>query len=60
MRAIITLLFLMFTASLAGAEPAAFDFGGERFVKKFDAGKAPNRRSSSALPTSASMPGPGW
>ena len=42
MRVIITLLFLMFTASLAGAERAAFDFGGERFVKKFDASKAPN------------------
>jgi hypothetical protein len=42
MRAIITLLVLIFTISLASAEPAAFDFGGEHFVKKFDASKAPN------------------
>jgi hypothetical protein len=42
MRAIITLLFLMLAVSFASAEPATFDFGGERFVKKFDASKAPN------------------
>jgi hypothetical protein len=36
----------MFAISFAGAEPAAFDFGGEHFVKKFDAGKAPSRSSS--------------
>jgi hypothetical protein len=42
MRAITTLLFLMLAGALANAEPAAFDFGGEHFVKKFDASKAPN------------------
>jgi hypothetical protein len=42
MRTITTLLFLMFAVSCASAEPAAFDFGGEHFVRKFDASKAPN------------------
>jgi len=42
MRAVTTLLFLLFALSFASAEPAAFDFGGAHFVKKFDASKAPN------------------
>ena len=41
MRAIATLFVLMFTVSFASAEPAAFDFEGEHFVKKFDASKPP-------------------
>lgn len=42
MRAIAILLLLMCAVSFASAEPAAFDFGGEHFVKKIDASKAPN------------------
>jgi hypothetical protein len=50
MRAAITLIFLMLAVSFASAEPATFDFGGERFVKKFDASKAPNAQVEFGLP----------
>jgi hypothetical protein len=50
MRAITTLLFLIFAVSFASAEPAAFDFGGEHFVKKFDASKPPNAQVEFGLP----------
>jgi len=36
MKKILALLFFVASVSLAYAEAPAFDFGGERFVKKFD------------------------
>jgi hypothetical protein len=50
MRAVITLLCLMLAVSFASAEPATFDFDGERFVKKFDASKVPNAQVEFGLP----------
>jgi hypothetical protein len=42
MRAITAFLVLLCTLSFASADTPTFKFGGENFVRKFDASKAPN------------------
>ena len=50
MKRLVALLYLLVSASLASAEPAAFEFAGAHFVKKFDASKAPNSQVEFGLP----------
>jgi len=50
MTRLVTLLLLLVALSCAHAQPASFDFGGERFVKKFDASKPPNSQIEFGLP----------
>lgn len=44
MKKLFALLLLVASVSFAGAGAPSFQFGGERFVKKFEAGRAPNQQ----------------
>lgn len=57
MRTIAALLFLLCTLSFACAQAPSFTFGGQTFVKKFDASKAPNSQVEFGL---ASEPIENW
>jgi hypothetical protein len=50
-KKILALLVLVASVSLAAADAPSFQFGGERFVKKFEAGRAPNLRIEFGLET---------
>jgi hypothetical protein len=53
MEKILAFLVLIASISFAGADAPSFQFGGERFVKKFEAGRAPNLQIEFGLETEA-------